>query len=143
MKRTLVIFIFIILSCVTSIAAGNEIVLVVGKETPVESLTKSEVIDMFMGKYVAYPSGERAVLVELNDKTDIQENFYRKLTGRSISSINAYWARLKFTGRKREVVVKNLHDEAIDFISTTPYAIGYIPSNKLNDSLKVVYTLTE
>ena len=140
--------VLIILYLISSIAVaaqeqGEQLVIVVHKDTPVESLTKSEVIDIFMGKYAAYPNGQQALAVELSDDHSLKEKFYRQLIGRSVASVNAYWARLRFAGRKRNAQVKNSQEEVIAYLNQTQLSIGYISTAKLNENLKVVYQIDE
>jgi len=121
----------------------EQLVIVVHKDTPVDKLTKSEVIDIFMGKYAAYPNGQKALAVELSDHHALKEKFYKQLIGRSVASVNAYWARLKFAGRKRDAKVKDSQDEVISYLQETPMSIGYISLAKLDSNLKVVYRIDE
>jgi len=145
MMTRIIIIVFSLLA-ILSLKAGaysEQLVIVVHKDTPIESLTKSEVIDIFMGKYTAYPNGQKALAVELTDQHTLKERFYRQLIGRSVASVNAYWARLKFAGRKRNAEVKDTQDEVIEYLRTTPLSIGYITVAKLDDNLKVVYQIDE
>ncbi|GHG04810.1 hypothetical protein [Thalassotalea marina] len=121
----------------------EDMVVVMSKGTPIQTLSKSEVIDIFMGKYTAFPNGELAIAVELSGEPEIRQLFYKKLINRSLASVNAYWARLKFSGRKRSVVDQDSVGEVIAYLEKNPLAIGYIPISSLNDSLKVVYRLNE
>ncbi len=140
---TFIVMSALLLSALLLKVNAEPIVLVVGKDVPVSQLTKSEVIDLFMGKYSAYPSGEKAIIVELAHSSAIQKQFYQQLTGRTLSSINAYWARLKFSGHKREVIIKESQQTLIEFVKTNPYAIGYVYAKNVDENLKVVYSLDE
>lgn len=127
----------------SSAFCSEQLVVVVNADNPVNTLTKSEVIDIFMGKYLAYPNGDLASPIELNDDNLLKENFYQNLIGRSVASVNAYWARLKFTGRKRKASVLASEEEVIGQLNETKFAIGYIRESKLTDNLKVVYRFNE
>lgn len=123
--------------------SSEQLVVVINIENPVDSLTKSEVIDIFMGKYLAYPNGEMASPIELNDDHELKSHFYQYLIGRTVASVNSYWSRLKFTGRKRKASVVNSEEEAIKQLNNTKLAIGYILESKLTKNLKVVYRFNE
>ncbi|WP_448247890.1 hypothetical protein [Thalassotalea agariperforans] len=123
--------------------SAEKLVVVVNANNPVNSLTKSEVIDIFMGKYLAYPNGDLANPIELNDDNLLKESFYQNLIGRSVASVNAYWARLKFTGRKRKASVLDSEDDVIEQLDGAKFAIGYIRESKLTNNLKVVYRFNE
>ena len=124
-------------------SAESDVVVVVNKNAPVEKMSRSEVIDLFMGKFVAFPNGTKAQPVELKFETETKQVFYRQLVGMSMSRVNAYWARLKFTGKLRSALPKSSESEIIQSIESSDIAIGYIPRSKLTSQLKVVYELNE
>ena len=123
--------------------AYEKIVVVVRADNPVESMTRSEVIDLFMGKYVAFPNGEKAIAADLDGEQATKEVFYRQLVGRSLPSINAYWSRIRFAGRQRASVQQASEEEMIQFIENNDLAIGYVPISMVSTNLKVVYALDE
>jgi ABC-type phosphate transport system substrate-binding protein len=126
-----------------SVDAQGPLAVVVHKNNPIEELTRSELIDLFMGKYVAFPNDVKAIPVELNGDHDIKVEFYQNLVGMPLSRVNAYWSRLHFTGRKRAAVFKPSESDIINFIMDNEQAIGYMPQSLITDDLKVVYTLDE
>jgi ABC-type phosphate transport system substrate-binding protein len=118
-------------------------VVVVNKDNPVEQLSRSELIDLFMGKYVAFPNDIKAIPVELNSDHQIKVEFYQNLVGMPLSRVNAYWSRLRFTGRKRAAVFTSNENDLIAFIVANKQAIGYVPQSLITKDLKVVYILNE
>lgn len=138
------ISLFILLIVLTvSVQAKDTIVVVVNKANPIESLSQSELIDLFMGKYVAFPDDSKARPVELKGNPTVKAEFYRSLVGMPLSSVNAYWSRLHFTGRKRVAIFKENEQGLIAFIVANKQAIGYLPQSHLNENLKVIYILNE
>tara|TARA_R110001583_G_scaffold10782_7_gene49591 strand:+ start:21880 stop:22317 length:438 start_codon:yes stop_codon:yes gene_type:complete len=123
--------------------AEEPLAVVVNKANPVDELSRSELIDLFMGKYVAFPNDVKAIPVELNGDHKIKIDFYRYLVGMPLSRVNAYWSRLRFTGRKRAAVFKSNENDLIAFIIANELAIGYVPQSLITEDLKVVYILNE
>lgn len=128
---------------IAPVSAQELLVVVVNKDNPVEQLSRSELIDLFMGKYVAFPNNVKAIPVELNSDHKIKVDFYQSLVGMPLSRVNAYWSRLRFTGRKRAAVFKSNEKDLIAFIIANKQAIGYLPQSLITDDLKVVYILNE
>ena len=126
-----------------SLQAQEPLAVVVNKVNPVDELSRSELIDLFMGKYVAFPNDSKAIPVELKGDHVIKVEFYQNLVGLPLSRVNAYWSRLRFTGRKRAAVFKSNEDDLIAFIIANEQAIGYVPQSLITDDLKVVYILNE
>src|SRR5208282_5604114 len=92
----LVLFLGVI--CAVS-ASAQDIVVVMNPKSGVSTLSKDEVIDIFMGRNRQLSSGVSALPLDLPGTEAERENFYLRLTGKSTSEINAYWARLHFTAR--------------------------------------------
>jgi len=136
-------WLIIFYACHSSLLNAQELVVVVNPSNDTRQMTRSEVIDLFMGKYVAFPDGSKAVAVDLNKEQQSKKEFYQRLLGRSLASVNAYWSRLKFTGRVKPPVSLSSEEEVIQYIKNTPNAIGYIPKSMLTNNLKVVYQFHE
>lgn len=134
----------LLLTLFTTFAQAEErFAVVVNKLNPVDELSRSELIDLFMGKYVAFPNDVKAIPVELTGDNKIKVDFYQSLVGMPLSRVNAYWSRLRFTGRKRATVFKSNENDLIAFIIANKLAIGYLPQSLITDDLKVVYILNE
>ena len=135
----------LIFSAVISLGlkAADEIVVVVNANNPVVKMTRSEVIDLFMGRYVAFPDGTKAKAIDLEGDHIIKKQFYLDLVNLSIARVNSYWSRIKFTGRARPPISKENEAEVINEIKTSENAIGYISISAVNSNLKVVYKFNE
>jgi ABC-type phosphate transport system substrate-binding protein len=128
---------------IVSAQAEESLAVVVNKANPVNELSRSELIDLFMGKYVAFPNDVKAIPVELIGDHETKVDFYQYLVGMPLSRVNAYWSRLRFTGRKRAAVFKSNENDLITFIIANERAIGYVPQSLITEDLKVVYILNE
>ncbi|WP_231590815.1 hypothetical protein [Grimontia sp. AD028] len=92
-----------------------------------------------MGRYNAYPNGESANTTDLPEKSKEREYFYRMLVGKSAAQINAYWARLLFTGKSEPPQTVRSSADVIALLKDNKNAIAYINEADLVDGLKVVY----
>jgi ABC-type phosphate transport system substrate-binding protein len=127
----------------TSFVTSNELVLVVNKHNPTSVLSRSQVIDLYMGKYVAFPDGTKAVPVDIKDNLETRTKFYDSLVGMSLPRINAYWSKVKFSGRARPPIEQSDEQAILDFISGTKDAIAYIHESSVTSDVKVVYRFDE
>jgi len=121
----------------------EDVVIVVHQDNPTQKMTRSQVIDLFMGKYVAFPNGNKAIAVDLASEQVAKQIFYQKLVGRSLASVNAYWSRIRFTGRAKPPIEKSSSEGMVSYIAGNKNAIGYIPESMLTDNLKIVYRFNE
>lgn len=115
-----------------------EIVVIVNSANQVTELTQRQVIDLYMGRTSHFPNGQKLQRYDQPGSSNVRSDFYYRITQKSVAAINAYWARLIFTGRAsppREVAD---HLEMLEIVERNPNAIGYIAKEFLNDQVTVV-----
>lgn len=125
---------------VSSYAKSTEFVVVVNKSNTIDALSKREIIDIYMGRYLTFPDGETSKPLDLPAKSTLKNDFYLKLVNKDEQKINAYWARLLFSGRAKPPTPSTSVEDAINKIAASQFAIGYIPLSQVTDAVKVVYT---
>jgi len=119
-----------ILSCLLLLLSTQsvaEIAIIATLQNNKQQLTTLQVQDIFMGRTRAFPSGRFALAF---DQLELREEFYQKLTERPIAQINAYWARLMFSGQTSPPTKLPDDQSMIKMIQENKGAIGYI--NKTN-----------
>ena len=121
----------------TSIS-NAEIVVVVNPANPVETLTNKELVDMYMGRSLYFPDGSLIIRLDQDPESEIRKQFYRSLVNKSVADVNAYWAKLLFTGRATPPQTVGGAKGVLQAVENNRNAIGYIDSSELNDSVKVV-----
>jgi ABC-type phosphate transport system substrate-binding protein len=134
-----ILFLTLCLTFFSLSVASAEFVVVVNKDNTINTLSKREVIDIYMGRYLTFPDGEIAQPVDLPSKSQLKNDFYLQLVNKNEQKINAYWARLLFSGRAKPPIVASSIADALDKLHTSQYSIGYIPEEELTDAVKVVY----
>lgn len=118
---------------------SDKLVVVTNIEAPVESLSKEQLIDLFMGRYVAFPGGANAKPLDVIDGSGAKEVFYRQLLGLSLGRVNSYWSRLRFTGKAQPPEQIEDFNDVKEAIKTDNEVITYIYQSQMNESMKVVY----
>ncbi|EGI71561.1 hypothetical protein [Pseudoalteromonas distincta] len=121
-------------------AKSTEFVVVVNKSNAINALSKREIIDIYMGRYLTFPDGETSKPLDLPAQSTLKNDFYLKLVNKDEQKINAYWARLLFSGRAKPPTPSTSVEDAINKIAASQFAIGYIPLSQVTDEVKVVYT---
>ena len=121
-------------------AKSTEFVVVVNKSNAINALSKREIIDIYMGRYLTFPDGETSKPLDLPAQSTLKNDFYLKLVNKNEQKINAYWARLLFSGRAKPPTPSTSVEDAINKIAASQFAIGYIPLSQVTDEVKVVYT---
>lgn len=128
--------------CTTS-ALAEDVVVVVNQKNSVSKLSRDEVIDIFMGRNRLLSSGITALPLDLPSTAVERENFYFRLTGKSMSQINAYWARLILTGRASPPTLMRSQEAVMQMVTDNRSAIGYVDRNHASSQVKTVFELDE
>ena len=131
MKKILPLFLLILLLPINAIA---DLVLIAHLHAPVNSISRDEVINIYMGRLRRFPTGESVQPVDGPDKAQ----FYRLLVNKELPDINAYWARLVFSGRTSPPRTFDQSTAVVDYVSENPDAVGYIQRTELNPNVKVI-----
>ncbi|MBU2882895.1 hypothetical protein KO525_18075 [Psychrosphaera sp. B3R10] len=125
------------LTVFNSNALEQSLVVVVNTDNPTEQLSKRQLIDLYMGKYVAFPNGEKAQPID--GPSAMRHKFYYTLVNKNLSQINSYWSRVRFTGKATPPIGYNSMEFIQDYIANNKNAIAYIESSYVTENMKVVY----
>lgn len=120
-------------------SGAAETVVIVNPGNPVASLSREQVVDIYMGRQLNFPNGSSALPIDLPPDTAQRAGFYQRLVGRSVAQINAYWARLLFTGRATPPRVLGSVAAVLKSVRENRDAIAYVSSDDLDGKVKVAY----
>ena len=103
------------------------------------SITKKEVKDLFMGRTQSLPNGSFALPL---DQNKLRSSFYNYLTQRPIEQINAYWARIMFSGQASPPMKLPDSQTIIKIVTENKGAIGYIDKDDIDqNTVKILLIL--
>ena len=134
------LLLFLIISI--KVFANNKFVVVVSKNSKISKLSKTTISKLFLSKSKSFPNGKRAIPIEINN-SELQLDFYKKITNKNEKQLSKYWAKMIFTGKgtppKKFKTIANLKN----FIKRNKNAITYLNKNYLDKDLKVLLELTQ
>lgn len=142
MKRAHSLLVACLLALLPATACRADVVVVANSRSGIDKLSRDEVINIFLGRFRQLPSGLSALPIDLPATQAERATFYRLLVNKELADINAYWARLVFSGRTTPPRQAKSADEVIDFVGTTPGAVGYLDRSKVDARVKVVLELS-
>ena len=119
-------------------ALCGEPVVIVNRASGVEKLTRDEVTNIFMGRQKRLPSGIVALRIEQNHTSSIRSRFYELLLGKEEAEIDAYWARLLFSGQAQPPQRADSAQEVLKLVASNKGAIGVIDGAFVNPGVRVV-----
>ena len=114
---------------------------IVNKDNPADSITRSELSQYLLKKSSRWGNGFAAKVdpVDLDSGSDVREAFSRAIHKRSVASIKNYWQRQIFSGRGVPPPEVASDAAVISHVQSRPGAIGYVsPRANLDSNVKVV-----
>lgn len=121
-------------------AHADDMVVIVNAGSHVRSLTRDQVIDIFMGRFRQLPSGAIALPIDAADPA-LREAFYERLVHKNLAEIGSYWARLVFSGEATPPFRAPDTRTALKLVATNPDAIAYCYRLAVTGRVKVVLDL--
>lgn len=88
-------------------------------------------------------TGRSSILEPINliDSNPLRSTFDEKALGRSSSQVKAHWSKLVFTGKGTPPKELASDSDVLAFVAENEFAIGYLHSAKVDDSVKVIHTI--
>lgn len=118
-------------------------VVIVNADSGVTTMSRDEVINVFLGRFRQLPSGLAARPLDLPAVHPERERFYRLLVDKQPAEIRAYWARLIFSGRISPPVAASGEAAVLAEVARDRQAIGYLPAPPDDPRVRVVHLLEE
>lgn len=125
------------LAAVVSVAQAD-VVVVVAPDSPLISLTRSQLSDIYLGRINRLPDGTPVVPVDQADISAAHSEFYEKYLGRTPAQIKAHWSKLIFTGRGQPPRTVADGDKLATYVAMNPNTIGYVDPAVVDRQLKVL-----
>jgi ABC-type phosphate transport system substrate-binding protein len=128
----------ILMALLGASGAGADVVVIASAKSGIEHLTRDDAINIFLGRYRTLSSGIAAAPVDQPASSSLRAEFYRKLVNKDIAEINAYWARLYFSGKTSPPVQAATPAEVLTHVLGTPGGIGYAERSQVDTRLKIL-----
>lgn len=123
-----------------------EIAVIVHPNNPVVAMTEREVSDLYLGRSRSFTTDEQklpAAVYEQPQDSRLRENFFLALNGMSLKQLNAYWARLRFSGEVLPPMTLPDSRLVLEAVGRNRRGIGYVDAALVDSSVKVVLRLKE
>jgi ABC-type phosphate transport system substrate-binding protein len=115
-----------------------DVVVVVSAKSAVSTLSKDQVMDIFLGKTTRFPDGAPAVPIDQMEGSAARDEFYATFANKSPAQVKAHWAKILFTGRGQPPKSVSNSVEVRKLIAANPRAISYIERSDLDSTVKVL-----
>ena len=118
-----------------------DLVVVANPSAGVDRLNRNEVINIFFGRNRQLPSGIPVIPLDLPASSPEKAAFYAMLVGKDLAEINAYWARLVFSGRTQPPRQTQNMSELMSLVRDNRGAVGYTDRPRTDPRVKILFEL--
>lgn len=121
----------------------DEIAVVVGATSPVHDVTLDTLRDLYLRRQRLWPSGDRALPVNLPADDPVRQTFSTRVLGRSPRELVGYWNRRYFEGIRPPLVLPSAR-AICAYLASEPGAVAYLPSAAVDpDDCRVVRVIAD
>lgn len=121
---------------VTSIAAG-QIAVIAHPSVPVDSMSKSKIVDLFTGDIRIWDNGQPVIALDLQTPRDVRKTFYKAL-GKSSARMRSIWMKKKLSGEGDAPQSVETEDEVVAKVAATPGSISFVRAAHASQAVKIV-----
>jgi hypothetical protein len=132
---------FILLIVVSSATANADLAIIVHPDYQGGELNQEMIKNIFLGTVTEFPSGHTAIPANHSVGSADRKHFFEYVLEMGETQHKRYWQRKASVGKKGKPLEVDSRAEVLDWIAKTPLGISYIDKSKVNDSVKVIYTV--
>jgi hypothetical protein len=122
-------------------STARGLVVIVNPDSGVDALSRDDAVNIFMGRYRKLPSGIAALPIDIGGSNPRRKQFYALLLNRDLADIDAYWARLVFSGQTSPPQQVADDKTAVRLVAGNRNAIAYVDGDEVDRRVKVVLEL--
>jgi len=124
-------------------AGAADWVLIANPKAGIGHLSQDDVTNIYLGRYRRLASGLTAEPIDQPGDSLLKARFYRQLVDKNLAEINAYWARLVFSGKTRPPRVVASEEDAVQFVARNLDALAYVDKSMVDARVSVVFSMSE
>ena len=124
-------------------AASAELAIIGHPDDDIGIIDTDSVKKLFLGERKSFPNGIHATPINHVTGSPDREEFFSVVLSMPESSHKRHWSRKRATGAGSSPDEVSSHGELLESISSTPGSIGYIDASKVDDSVKVLFTVRD
>ena len=117
--------------------AGQFVVIANKANTFENSLSKQELRRIYLKKK-RYNGAYKLVALNLSASDPLRKNFEETVLGMSDRQLAAYWAKQHYLGQRPPLTMMSA-ESVVAFVREVEGAIGYVPEEAVDTSVKVIY----
>jgi ABC-type phosphate transport system substrate-binding protein len=133
----------LLLTLLLALPAHGEIVVIAHPDCPLSGLTAKDISDLYLGRSRPFIDGEPVLILDQPRDSTLRRRFFSLVNGMDLRRVNAYWARLQFSGDTQPPLQVADSQSVIDVVKNNRNAIGYIDASAVTAAVRTVLQLKE
>jgi ABC-type phosphate transport system substrate-binding protein len=134
-KPSLVVLFFgVVLSC--SLAKA-QVAVIANSSVKASEVSADELRDVFTGDKSSLRDGSKVTPVTLKGGA-VHESFLKQYVGKNDAAFRTSWRSLVFTGQGSMPKTFDTESQMVDYVASTPGAIGYVAAGTPHDKAKTL-----
>jgi ABC-type phosphate transport system substrate-binding protein len=129
------------LALVLAIPVRAELVVIVSAKSPVTSLSREQVAQLFLARATSFPGGGAVTPLDQKEGVALRDEFYTKVVDKNPGQVKAYWAKQMFSGNGSPPRELGSSADVKRAVAADPTAIGYVEKAALDGTVKGVLTV--
>lgn len=105
--------------------------------TKIDTLSKSQIRAIFLKK-LTHLDGLHIIPVNLPYNDTLRDSFEKEFLEMGKSRLKSYWSKQHYLGSRPPIIMKS-QESALMFVHNVEGSISYVPFNKVDNSLNVLY----
>lgn len=127
-------FLFIALSLfLWTTAASAQVVVIAHAMVPSDTLTKSQLLNLYTGDTTTWENDEDVIVFDLKPRGEVRDTFYSYL-GKTSSRMRSIWLKRKLAGEGDPPESFETEEEILEHVAATPGSIGFIRKEKVQEN---------
>lgn len=132
----------IFLTMLINSSANADLVIIGHPDYDTGTLDTQNVRRLFLGERRSFPNGNHATPINHRVGSPDRKEFFSLVLSMPEASHKRHWKRKIATGGGNSPDELGSHDAVLKSVASTPGSIGYIDSSKVDDSVKVLLTVS-
>jgi len=125
-----------------SSAASADLAIIVHPGSNTGDLDAQSVRMLFLGERKSFPSGLHATPINHVAGSPDRKEFFASVLSMPETGYSRHWKRKMSTGIGHSPDELNSYEAVLQSIANTPGSISYIDASKVDDTVKVLFTVT-
>ncbi len=114
-----------------------DFIIVINESNSISTMSNKAISKIFLKKITKWQSNKKVLPIDLDADNSVRHTFSKKIHGKKVSSIKAYWQKKVFSGRGVPPPEVGSETEVLDYVQKYENGIGYVSASTSLSKYKV------